>query len=76
VVKSELRSVVAKASLLPVGGAFYDATAGVRAPWHGDLTAYLRAEAGWKPTDWLTAGGFVEANTREVMAGVGIKGTF
>ena len=68
--------MVAKASLLPVGGAFYDVTAGVRAPWQGDLTAYLRAEAGWHPTDWFTAGGFVEANTREVMAGVGISGKF
>lgn len=69
--------MVAKASLLPVGGAFYDVTAGVRAaPWQGDVSAFLRAEAGWKPADWLTAGAFVEANTREVVAGVGISGKF
>ena len=65
-----------KASLLPVGTGTFDVIAGLRKPWQGDLTAYLRAEAGWHPTDWITAGAFVEANTREVMAGIGVSGKF
>lgn len=62
-----------KVGMLAPGRGFAEITAGVAKPWQGELDAYVRAELGFRPRDWLDLFGFGQADLRGVQAGAGAR---
>lgn len=75
-VREELRAGLDQAKLLPTGHGYASIDAGVNHLWTGDTSAFMRLEAGWHPTDSLTAFGYAQADLQGVQAGVGARVTF
>ncbi len=71
-----MRSGLDRVAQLVPGTGFLDVTAGVAKPWQGSLDAFVRAEAGWHPTDNLSAFAFAQADLQGAKAGIGARVTF
>lgn len=75
--KAEVRAGLDRVGSLVPGTGYLELTAGVSKPWDDALSAFARAEAGWKPRENVDLFGFAQVDTQNgAQAGVGARLTW
>lgn len=75
--KAEVRAGLDRVAKLIPGSGYLELTAGVAKPWDDALSAYARAEVGWKPRENVDLFGFAQVDSQSgAQAGVGARLTW